>query len=138
MAMLPQDMSKAQAWGEVLPEGWFHVRVEKVEVKESANTPGEQVVWLTSKVQNEPNVGRVITDFCSLQPQALAKLKAYYTAVGYAPGPEGHDPDKLVGGELYVLIQHDTYQGQVRSKVVPWGIKSMQEGPAGQLAKAAS
>lgn len=137
MAMLPQDMSKAQVWGDVLPEGWYHIRVEKVELKESANTPGEQVVWITGKVQNEPFVGRILTDFASLQPQALAKLKAYYNAVGYQPGPEGHDPDRLIGGELYVLLQHDVYQGATRAKVVPYGIRSMQDGPQGALAKAA-
>ena len=140
MPMLPQDMSKVQDWGEVLPEGSYHVRIEKVEIKASENSPGEQVVWITNKIQQEPLVGRVITDFASLQPQALAKLKAYYKAVGYNPGPEGHDPDKLIGGELYILLQHDIYQGQQRGKVVPWGIKSMQEGPAAgsKTAKAAS
>jgi hypothetical protein len=135
MPQFTQDMSKVAAWGDVVPEGWYHVRIEKGELKDSANTPGEQVWWLTLKVQNEPHVGRIMTDFCSLQPQALAKLKAYYKSIGYDPGPEGHDPDKLNGSECYVLIQHDLYQGQTRSKIVPWGIRSMTEGPAGALAK---
>ena len=137
-AMHTQDMSSVAKWGENVPEGWYHIRIEKVEEKESTNTPGERVVWITGKVQNEPFVGRVITDFASLQAQALAKLKAYYSAVGYNPGPEGHDPDKLIGTEVYVLVQEDVYQGQKRSKVVPWGIKSMQEGPGGALAKGAA
>ncbi len=138
MPMMPQDMSKVQSWGEVVPEGWYHVRIEKGELKDSANTPGEHVWWLTLKVQNEPHVGRVLTDFCSLQPQALAKLKAYYAACGYNPGPEGHDPDKLNGCECYVLVQHDMYQGTQRAKIAPYGIKSMSDGPGGQMAKAAS
>jgi hypothetical protein len=135
MALHTQDMSTVPVWGENVPEGWYHGRIEKVEEKASQNTPGEMVVWITLKVQNEPHVGRVITDFASLQPQALAKLKAYYKAVNYNPGPEGHDPDKLVGGEVYVCITEDMYQGQKRSKVAPWGIKSMQEGAGGPLVK---
>jgi hypothetical protein len=135
MPVHTQDMSKVAKWGENVPEGWYHVRIDKVEEKDSANTPGEQVVWVTLKVQNEPHVGRMITDFCSLQAHALAKLKAYYAAIGYEPGPEGHDTDKLLGGEIYVFVQEEMYQGQKRSKVVPWGVKSMQESPGGPLAK---
>jgi hypothetical protein len=128
-------MSSVAKWGENVSEGWYHVRITKIEEKESGATPGEYVAWITLKIQNEPHVGRVVTDFASLQPQALAKLKAYYSAVDYNPGPEGHDPEKLLNCELYVLVVEDTYQGQKRSKIVPWGIKSMQEGPAGPLAK---
>lgn len=135
MTQHTQDMSTVAKWGENVPEGWYHARIEKIEEKASQATPGEQVVWITLKVQNEPHVGRVITDFASLQPHALAKLKAYYSSVNYNPGPEGHDPEKLVGGELYVLTTEEMYQGQKRSKVPPYGIKSMQDGPGGALAK---
>jgi hypothetical protein len=136
--MMSQDMSKVAKWGDNVPEGWYHVRIDKGELKDSENTPGEKVWWLYLKVQNEPFVGRVLVDFCSLQAHALAKLKGYYAAIGYEPGPEGHDPEKLNGGELYVFAQEEVYQGNKRTKVVPWGIKSMTEGPGGALAKAAS
>ena len=135
MPLFTQDMSSVQKWGENVPEGWYHVRIEKGEQRESKNTPGEYAWWLWLKVQQEPHVGRLIMDMCSLQPQALAKLKAYYTAVGYEPGPEGHDPEKLNGCELYVMVTEEMYQGQKRAKIAPWAIKSMQEGPGGPLAK---
>lgn len=128
-----QDVSKVEKWGDAVPEGWYHVRVEKGEERKSESS-GEPMwcVWL--KAQHEPMVGRIIFDMPSLQPHALAKLKAYYDAVGYTPGPEGHDPENLNGKELYVLVQHEVYQGSTRAKVLPYGIKSMSDGPGGTLA----
>lgn len=128
MSLLQDDMSNVQDWGEVLPEGWYHVRVKSVDVQNSTNTPGEKVVKLVMSCQEEPAVGKAITDFPSLQKHALSKLKAYYNAIDYHPGPEGHDPDKLKDAELYVHVDHDVYQGQPRMKVAPWGIRSIMEG----------
>jgi len=135
MPLLQNDMSKVEKWGDIPPEGWYHVRVEKGVMKESANTPGEHAWWLYMKAQNEPHVGKLILDMISLQAHALQKLKAYYAAVGYNPGPEGHDPEKLNGGEAFVLVQHDTYQGEKRAKIPPYGIRSLTDGPGGALAK---
>jgi hypothetical protein len=132
--MLPHDMSKVEKWGDVAKEGWYHVRVEKGEMRTS--TASSEPMWMMFlKAQNEPFVGKLIMDMPSLQPHALQKLKAYYAACGYNPGPEGHDPEKLNGCECYVLVQHDTYQGEQRAKIPPYGIKSMTDGPGGQLAK---
>lgn len=134
MPLYTNDMSKVEKWGDVPPEGWYHVRVEKGEERKS-QASGEPTWALWMKAQNEPFVGRVIFDQPSLQPHALAKLKAYYAAAGYNPGPEGHDPEKLNGCEFYVLIQHEAYNGEKRGKVPPYGITSMSDGPKGQLAK---
>ena len=131
MPLLQDDMSQVADWGEVPPEGWYHVRVDRVTVEESQNTPGTQTVKIIHKIQQEPLVGRTITDFPSLQPHALAKLKTYYKKGGYEPGVEGHDPEKILGFEYFVQVTHDSYQGSTRAKISPWGIRSMQEG-AGQ------
>lgn len=129
MPFIPaQDMSQVQKWGEALPEGWYKCRCAKVEVADSKNTPGEKVVWITNVVQEEPHTGAHILDFASLQAHALAKLKAYYEAAGYTPGPEGHDPETLVGREYYVLNTPEVYQGTERNKVPPYGVRSIQEG----------
>lgn len=134
MALIQQDMSKVEKWGDVPAEGWYRVRLEKVEVRDSDNTPGAKVLYMWLKVQNEPHVGRLIMDMPSLQAHALAKLKAYYTAANYNPGPEGHDPEKIVSSEFFVCVTHETYQGQKRAKIAPWQIKSVNEGPGGELA----
>jgi len=127
------DMSKVEKWGDVPAEGWYRVRVEKGEERSSKESDEPMwMIWL--KVQNEPHVGRLIMDMPSLQPHALAKLKAYYEAVGYQPGPEGNDPERLNGGELFVKVDHEVYKGEKRAKIAPYNIKSLTEGPKGEMA----
>ena len=128
MTIHTDNMSTVAAWGEALEPRWYRVRVSKV--SEETSDTGNPTVKLQLKVQDEgPNLGRVIVDFPSLQPHALAKLKAYYDAVGYKPGPEGHDPERLLDGELYVKTDTEVYQGTTRNKVAPYNIRSIQQGP---------
>lgn len=130
MAQHMEDMSQVPDPGEVVPEGWYHVRIAKVEEATSDNS-GSPMVKLNLKIQTEgPAMGRVIADNCSLQPHALFKLKGYYNAVGYKPAPgQGHDPDHLLDGECFVYVAHKVYEGQTRTDIAPYMIKSLQEGP---------
>lgn len=125
--MLNDDMSQVAAPSELVDEGWYHVRISKVEVGVSEkNFP---VVKLQLKIQSEGKMlGRVIMDNASLQSHALFKLKGYYKAIGYNPGREGHDPEKLLDGECYVYAAHGSYNGQPNINVPPYSIRSMQEG----------
>lgn len=138
MVMLTQDLSNVPAPGETPAKGWYQVRVAKVEVTTSQNS-GNQMVQLDLKIQQPDNgfLGRNLRDFLSLQPHALFKLKAYYEAIGYKPGPEGHDPEKLLDAELWVYGEPEVYQGQTNFKILPWSIRSLQAGP-GQAPKAKS
>ena len=123
------DMSQIPAPTDRVDEGWYHVRITSV-TEDVSRTKGEPVVKLLMKIQTEgPMLGRVIPDSPSLQPQALFKLKGYYKAVNYNPGPEGHDPEKLLDGELYVYVEHGTYEGNPTLNIPPWSIRSLQEGP---------
>lgn len=129
MALHQEDMSVVPDPGEVVPEGWYHVRISKVEEGESESK--NPVVKLQLKIQNEgPAIGRVIPVTCSLQSHALFALKAYYNAVGYKPAPgQGHDPDNLLDGELWVGVQHKIYDGATRTDIPTYNIKSLTEGP---------
>jgi hypothetical protein len=122
-----QDMSKVEKFGDLLPEGWYHVRIEKGEERMSGSNQPTWALWM--KVQNEPHVGRTVWDNPSLQSHALAKLKAYYEACGYTPGPEGHEPLELNGRECWVKVTHKMYDGEKRSEIAPYNIRSMQDGP---------
>lgn len=136
MAVHTEDMSQVAAPTDRVDEGWYHVRISSVK-EDVSQTAGEPIVKLLLKVQNEgPMLGRTIPDNCSLQPQALFKLKGYYKAINYNPGPEGHDPEKLLDGECYVYVQHDTYQGNPTLKVPPYSIRSLNEGPGKNTPKA--
>jgi len=121
-------MSKVEKWGDRPPEGWYHVKIKKGELKDSDNSPGEKVWWFHLISQQEPTVGKLIMDNCSLQAHALAKLKAYYSACGYNPGPSGHDPETINGGECLVKVEWKTYQGQDRYEIKPYNIRSLTEG----------
>lgn len=126
--LLQDDMSQVPAPSDRVDEGWYHVRITSADLDVSKSS-GERVVKLLMKIQNEgPMLGRVVPDTASLQPQALFKLKGYYKAVGYNPGPEGHNPRKLVDCECYIYVQHSTYQGNPTLNIPPYSIRSLQEG----------
>ncbi len=128
MSYHPDDMNKVQEWGELLPEDWYHIRIGKVEEGESKES-SEPTVYLILIGQEEPYVGAHIPDNCSLQPHALAKLKAYYKATGKGMLPTGgHDPEQLKDGECWVRLTHQVYKGVTRGSVPPWGIKSLADG----------
>lgn len=130
MALLTDDMSTVPNPTDAVDEGSYHVRISKVEQGLSETTQNP-VVKLQMKIQDQgPMFGRIVPDTASLQSHALFKLKGYYTSVGYKPGPEGHDPEKLLDGECYINVEHSTYQGKPTLNIPPWSIRSLQEGPA--------
>jgi hypothetical protein len=128
--MLTDDMSQVPAPSDAVNEGTYHVRITSVE-KAMSKENNQPIIKLLMKIQDEgPMLGRTVPDNASLQPQALFKLKGYYKAIGYNPGPEGHNPKKLIDGECYISVVHSTYKGQATINVPPWSIRSLQEGPA--------
>jgi len=123
---------------ELMKEGWYRVRIANVkEVDDSGNqlvskSSGEPIIELTLKVQNEGEFfGRSFKDKPSMQSHALFKLKAYYKAIGYHPGSEGHDPAKLLDGECWLFVSPGQYQGNPVLNIPPYSIRSLQEGPGG-------
>lgn len=129
MAVYQQDMSQIAAPTDRVDEGWYRVRISRVEETTSKES-GQPVVKLLHKIQSEGKMlGRTVPDTASLQSQALFKLKAYYEAIGYKPGPEGHDPQRLLDGECYVYVSHGMYQGNPTIDIPPYSIRSVLAGP---------
>lgn len=127
MALHTENMAEIKDSGEMVPEKfWYHVRISKAE--EGVSSTGGPVVKLNLKIQDEPNIGRVIPDTASLQPQALFKLKAYYTACDYTPGAEGHDPEQLLDRECFVKPTIRLYEGEQRYDIAPHHIKPLRDG----------
>ena len=136
------DMSQVADQGEVQDEGPYLVRVSKVQETDDAgdvlksDSGGEKVVFHL-KIQDEGKwIGSVVKIHASLQAHALFNLKAVYSACGYRPGPEGHDPQEVLDGEFYIYIKHKQYDdpnsGEKRTvtDIPTWGIKSTSDGPA--------
>ena len=135
MTMLQNDMSKVSE-GDLMPKGWYHCRISKVQQEDESGQPllskssSKPCIKVSFKVQSEgDNFGRQFSDTVSLESNALFKLKALYTAVGYAPGVEGHDPQRLLDGEVWLFINPSTYQGNPTLDIKPYTIRSVQEGP---------
>jgi hypothetical protein len=127
MSFHSDNMADVREWGDLLPEDWYHVRISKIIEKLSVESQ-EPTVYLTLVCQEEPMVGQVIPDNCSLQPHALAKLKAYYSSTGKGLLPNGHDPELLKDGECWVKLVHvmgKTKSGtaEKRGSIPPYGIK---------------
>lgn len=130
------DMDQVQDMGgDGVPEKqWYHVRVSKV-ITHDANgdqlmseTSGNPKCQINLSIQDEEFMGRNITMIQSLQPHALAGLKAMYKAAGYNPSPSGHNPHRLLNTEFYVKPVNETYEGTTRPKIAPWNIKPLSDG----------
>lgn len=128
MAFKSQNLNQVAAYGDQVAEGCYHFRVDKLQ-------DTEKDVWLMYlKVQTEPFVGRSVRErFDDTNQTSLAKMKSYYKACGYEPGPEGHDPEHILGGEFYAVVTHNTSGGTTYANIAPWSIRSIQEGPVQPL-----
>jgi hypothetical protein len=130
-----RNINDVREWGEALPKGWYHVRIKAVKDRDENGNPilskesQQPKVLIQNAVQEEPYVGTIIFDEPSLQPHALAKLKAYYKATGKGVFEDGSDdPEALIDAECFVLVEHEVYQGQTRMKIPPYGIKPISDG----------
>jgi len=134
MTRADRGIQDAREWGEVLPEAWYHVRIKSAKDNENgeqivSKSSGNPICQLQLICQEEPFVGQMIFDEPSLQPHALAKLKRYYTCTGQGMFEDGtDDPEALKDGECYVKVEHETYEGTVRMKISPNGIRPLSEG----------
>jgi hypothetical protein len=132
-------MQDVAAEGEVPEKGTYLVRVSEVVETDKDGNPllsakGEPKIIVKSKIQDEGKFfGHTIAQHVSLQPHALRGLKAIYTACGYMPGPEGHDPQQILDSTFYVYGEPqdlDTDNGTIKTfNIAPWNIKSVQDGP---------
>lgn len=128
MATRNTNMNQVAGYGDILAEGCYHFRINKVE------DDGANLVHIHSVCQTEPFVGRNVRDRIEMDNSiGLSKLKSYYKACGYEPGPEGHDPENINGGEFFAVVVHNPHKGNTYANIAPWSIKSLQEGPAQQL-----
>jgi hypothetical protein len=130
-----RNINEVAEWGKALPKAWYHVRIKQVKDRAEDGSPllskesSQPMATAHLLVQEEPHVGALIVDNISLQPQALAKLKAYYKATGKGIFEDGSDdPEALVDGECFVFIETENYKGTERMKIAPYGIKPLSEG----------
>lgn len=101
-----------------IPEGTYEVRVKEIET--GTSQAGAPKLDFKFEIISGKNKGSILFYTCSLQPQALFKLKVVLEALGYEI-PDGNfnlDVDELVDLECSVEVAHETYEGKKRARIV--------------------
>ena len=125
MTTYSDDLTNVPGAGELVPEGQYSFRVSKVDEKVS-DDDGSVSFGVQCKIQTEgPAFGETVFLNVGLKDFGLRVLKSLYVAIGYKPGPEGHDPQRLVDGEFKGTVVHKVYQGNTYANIAPASIKSV-------------
>lgn len=128
MAFHPENMEKVSD-SDVPTEQWYHVAIKTV-TEAPSKTTGRNQATIVMAVQEEPYTGTRLITWISLEPHDLRTIKKWYKACRYTPGPEGHDPEQLVGRELYVkpTAQKNPVEGVPPYQIAEWNIAPLDEG----------
>lgn len=114
------DLSGVEVSRRAIPEGTYAVVVNKAELTKSRE--GNNMIKLEFEVTEGPHKGAKLFENCSLQPQALFKLKSVMLALGMNI-PEGSfdlDTNDLVGLNCEVEVGHETYEGKKRARILEY------------------
>lgn len=111
------DMKGVEGGGKV-PEGEYVVEVSEV-TSELSSENNPYLSWVF-KVVDGKQKGKKIWHNTSLQPQALFNLRNVLEALGQEV-PDGAlklDLDEVIGLTMGVNVEHETYQGKAKARVV--------------------
>lgn len=114
------DLSGVEVSRKAIPEGTYAVVVNKAELTKSRE--GNNMIKLEFEVTEGPHKGAKLFENCSLQPQALFKLKGVMLALGMNI-PDGSfdlDTNDLVGLNCEVEVGHETYEGKKRARILEY------------------
>src|SRR3954471_15041001 len=111
------DFTGVESGGRACPDGTFKAEITAAAEEESST--GNPMVVAKFKILTGKGKGALIYDNLSLQPQALFRLKALCEALGIeAEGAVDIDFDELVGQEILVDVENETYEGKKRPRAV--------------------
>lgn len=114
------DLSGVETSRKAIPEGTYEVVVNSAELKNSKS--GNNMVALEFEVVDGPHKGGKLFENCSLQPQALFKLKSVLMALGLEIPNKAFDLDlgELVGLTCEVEVGHEVYEGKKRARILQY------------------
>lgn len=114
------DLSGVEASRKAIPEGTYAVVVNKAELTKSRE--GNNMIKMEFEVTEGPHKGAKLFENCSLQPQALFKLKSVMLALGMdiPNGSFDLDTNDLVGLNCEVEVGHETYEGKKRARILEY------------------
>lgn len=114
------DLSGVEVARKAIPEGTYEVVVNQVEQKKSRD--GNPMISFEFEVADGAHKGAKLYENCSLQPQALFKLKSVLIALGLEIPNKAFDLDlnDLVGLSCEVEVGHETYEGKKRARILQY------------------
>lgn len=125
------DLSGVETSRRAIPEGTYSLVVNQVEQKTSRE--GNPMISFEFEVSEGPHKGAKLFENCSLQPQALFKLKSVLMALGMEIPNKAFDLNlkDLIGLECEVEVGHETYEGKKRARILEYINPEESEGPSG-------
>ena len=114
------DLSGVEASRKAIPEGTYGVVVNEATQKNSRD--GNPLIAFEFEVAEGAHKGAKLYENCSLQPQALFKLKSVLLALGMNIPNKAFDLNlrDLVGLTCEVEVGHEVYEGKKRARILQY------------------
>lgn len=114
------DLSGVEASRKVIPEGTYEVVVNEATQKDSRD--GNPMIAFEFEVSEGTHKGAKLYENCSLQPQALFKLKSVLLALGMDIPNKAFDLNlkDLIGLTCEVEVGHEVYEGKKRARILQY------------------
>lgn len=114
------DLSGVEASRKVIPEGTYGVVVNEATQKDSRD--GNPMIVFEFEVSEGTHKGAKLYENCSLQPQALFKLKSVLLALGMDIPNKAFDLNlkDLIGLTCEVEVGHEVYEGKKRARILQY------------------
>lgn len=114
------DLSGVESSRKTIPEGTYTLTVNAVNQKNSSNN--NPMIAFEFEVADGPYKGAPLYENCSLQPQALFKLKSVLEALGFEIPNKAFDLNlrDLIGLTCEVEVGHEVYEGKKRARILEY------------------
>lgn len=114
------DLSGVEASRKAIPEGTYEVVVNEANQKSSRD--GNPMISFEFEVTEGAHKGAKLYENCSLQPQALFKLKSVLLALGMDIPNKAFDLNlrDLIGLTCEVEVGHEVYEGKKRARILQY------------------
>ena len=114
------DLSGVETSRKAIPEGTYEVVVNEAIQKDSRD--GNPMIAFEFEVTEGAHKGAKLYENCSLQPQALFKLKSVLLALGMDIPNKAFDLNlrDLVGLTCEVEVGHEVYEGKKRARILQY------------------
>lgn len=102
----------------LIAPGTYSVIVTDAE--ERTASTGTEGIGLDLEIVEGSDKGRGLWDTCWVTEKAMWRVKKMLVALQF-PVPEGEfdlDPSQLIGRKMFVVVDHEEYDGKTRARVV--------------------